>query len=118
MASAPEVLEKAGPQYSTLPEAVPLPVQEKEVLRYQHAGSGSPLPRGWRSLSRRCHLILIAILVILVAAIIGTVVGVLVHKNQAYVMHKPFQMFLYSNLESASGLQHLLDLRPHLLQIQ
>ena len=91
MASAPEVHEQARSQFSTLPEAVPLPGQDKEVLRYQHAGSGSPLPRGWSSLSRRCHVILIAIVVILAAAIIGIVVGVVVHKNQVYVMPNPFK---------------------------
>jgi hypothetical protein len=80
MASAPEVHDKAGLQFSTLPEAVPLYIQEKEVLPYQQSTIPSPPPRRWGSFPQRGRLLLTALVVILAAAIIGTVAGLLIHK--------------------------------------
>ncbi|PMD37050.1 hypothetical protein L207DRAFT_515481 [Hyaloscypha variabilis F] len=92
MASAPEVVHEAMPQFSTLPQVSPFQekqvayVQDKEALPNQPSYVPvTPQARSragwWSSLSDTARFVAIAIFVILAAVIIGTVVGVVVNKK-------------------------------------
>jgi hypothetical protein len=102
MASAPEVDQNAGLRFSTLPEVpspgdVPRePHTEKESLQYQ-ISSTDPATEQTRNRSRRWSWIVIALVVIL-AVTIGTAVGVIVHKEKAYVFLKRCELIACSDL--------------------
>ena len=79
-----------------MPGEVPKePHPEKGASQYQGAGS-APVISQRRSRARWRILIAIAV-VINVAVVIGTVAGVLVHKEKAYVVPRLGLLLLFSN---------------------
>lgn len=98
MASTPKVGNEIMPYFSTLPEVSPsqekeaAPFQEKEALRFQSPNVTPITPQArkrsawWSSRSPTTRFVAIATVVTLAAAIIGMVVGVLVHKK-VYVLY-------------------------------
>ncbi len=104
-----------------MPEAVLLPIQEKEAIHHQLPNSfpatahAQSRHRGWSDLTRRLQVIVITIDVLLAAVIVGTVVGVVVHKNETCVLPKAVQIMWYPKYESAVDLQHPLELLQRVL---
>jgi len=114
MAWTPEAINEAKPQFSTMPEVVPvqekevLPAQEKEALLYQFSNATPITPHArrqsgwWSSLSPTTRSAAIVIVIILVAAVIGIVVGLLVH-DKAHALSSPHLIVPYAKPGPANG---------------
>jgi hypothetical protein len=125
MASVPKLHENSGLPFSTLPEAVPVPVPyvvihplqpEKKVTAFQSSTDVPDMtparscPR-WSGLSSVSKFLIVIVVILVVA--IGTVVGVLVHKDKSYVLPTPLKCFnILINCSSNSSLKPAVVPKP------
>jgi hypothetical protein len=125
MASVLKLHENSGLPFSTLPEAVPVPVPyvvihplqpEEKVSAFQSSTDVPDMtparscPR-WSGLSPMSKFLIVIVVILAVA--IGTVAGVLVHKDKSYVLPTPLKCLnILINCSSNSSLKPAVVPKP------